>query len=429
MSSGLQHTKFAALSRPACGVMNGNCLIITLPGSVKAVTEGWNAVKDVIPHAINLMVGHGDGLHPVQPGSTEEPLEQRSNHNHSCTHHTVAARPRSSPFPMVSFETALEIIKKNCKTLPSTQTSISNATGKVIAKSIKSPINVPAYRASIVDGYAMHSTSPPGIYPVHSVTTAGDDAASTLPKGHVCRVSTGSAVPEGADCVVMVEETLLESSALDGSEETIKILAKTPAGAGIRQVASDLRQGDVIIEAGRLVTSIGAEIALLASVGLNSVDCYASPIVGVMSTGNEVVDVTAEQVSATSVRDANRPCLLAALKAGGWDCIDLGIVRDDIDALSGALAEAVNRCHVVISTGGVSMGERDYLKRVVIGLGGRIEFGRVALKPGKPTTFATLPSALPGGGLLFALPGNPVSAIGKYFIYRSDLLSVCSASA
>jgi gephyrin len=211
----------------------------------------------------------------------------------------------------------------------------------------------------------------------------------------------------------MVEDTVLKSMTEDEKEEAeVEILAdRMEDGENVREVGSDVMKGDVVLKKGDIISAIGGEVGLLASVGRASVKVYDKVTVGVLSTGDEVVHHCREgELQLGEIRDSNRPALLSAIKAQGFSTVDLGITGDKTGALQSTLIEALQSVDVIVTTGGVSMGELDLLKPTIEqSLDGTIHFGRVAMKPGKPTTFATVES--PKKKLIFALPGNPASAL------------------
>ncbi|KAI9828055.1 MAG: hypothetical protein M1832_003582 [Thelocarpon impressellum] len=216
----------------------------------------------------------------------------------------------------------------------------------------------------------------------------------------------------------MVEDTVLRSRTPDGKEEKdVEILAAVKPGENAREIGSDVQAGETILRKGDEISSVGGELGLLVSVGRREVQVYWRPVVGVLSTGDELVEHDDDKpLRPGQVRDSNRPTLLAAIRAAGFEAVDLGIARDQPGTLERTLRSALAMFSVIVTTGGVSMGELDLLKPTVERkLGGTIHFGRVAMKPGKPTTFATIPNKLPGSrgedALLFALPGNPASAL------------------
>lgn len=258
----------------------------------------------------------------------------------------------------------------------------------------------------------------PGIYSVESVSLAqSSDKVVSLTPGKIARVTTGGIVPEGANAVIMVEDTKLIESSEDGKEELkVEILVSAKENENIRSIGSDCPVGEIV---GRKGQRVGAELGTLASVGVRHVKVYRKPRVGVLSSGNEVLDhIHTDSLKPGQIRDTNRITLLAAVNASGFEAVDLGIVDDNVDEIVEQLEEAIAKCDVLITTGGVSMGEADFMKPVLEQkLGATIHFGRVLMKPGKPTTFATIPQGKRPSKLIFALPGNPVSATVAFHLF------------
>ncbi|KAJ1563778.1 hypothetical protein HK096_011069 [Nowakowskiella sp. JEL0078] len=195
----------------------------------------------------------------------------------------------------------------------------------------------------------------------------------------------------------MVEYTTVEKTTDDGKEEhSIKIHSKVSEGENIREIGSDVKQGELIMNKGELVTAFGGELGVLASVGALEVSVVRKPVVGVLSTGNEIVDFdTPGPLSVGQVRDTNRLTISSISKNAGFECLDLGVAPDNIKQLEDCLRMALEKVDVLVTSGGVSMGELDL----------------------KPTTFATLLTSTGSKKLIFALPGNPVSATVMFYIF------------
>jgi gephyrin len=225
----------------------------------------------------------------------------------------------------------------------------------------------------------------PGSYPVVTSSVAGSTDVFTLQSGQISRITTGGMIPEGADAIVMVEDTELQEASDDGKhEKVVKILAQVQVGENIREIGCDTPTGHTIAQPGDIITSVGGEIGVLSSVGIRSISVCRKPRVGVLSTGNEVVDHTnTVDLKPGQIRDSNRPTLLAAISAAGFEAIDLGIVGDHVEDLEQRLKLSLDNVDVLITTGGVSMGEMDLLKPILEQkLGATIHFGRVRMKPG-----------------------------------------------
>jgi gephyrin len=478
----------AMMSRPVAGVRHRS-LILTLPGSPKGAKENLEAVINLLPHACIQAAGansraiHAGGIKKLEAeagvSSSSRPLPKKEsahkhdNHHHHHHHHhhegglgghtlpkahtSPDERPqsndpnagptrryRSSPYPMLSVDDALKVVADEMPNPVIIEVPVSTyLVGSVLAEDVYAGEAVPAYRASIVDGYAViapdttsSGPSTKGVFPVASVSHAqATSMPPPLEQGTIARITTGAPLPPNANAVVMVEDTALVSTTPDGTEEaTVEILTgDIKLGENVREPGSDVTKGSKILEKGDLISAVGGEIGLLASTGTRNVKVYQKPIVGVMSTGDELVmHDDPRTLTGGQIRDSNRPSLISCLRSWGFETVDLGIARDTpTSELEQALRSALRGLNstktpvdVIITTGGVSMGELDLLKPTIERtLGGTIHFGRVSMKPGKPTTFATIPykPAFSSSGItaqqerekkaIFSLPGNPASAL------------------
>ncbi|KAL9546030.1 hypothetical protein MBANPS3_006865 [Mucor bainieri] len=460
LATSLAITPFAALSRPITGIRH-KTLIITLPGSPKACQENMDAVFKVLPHALDLILGRSavKGAHAKMQQPTEHKMATTvvsggggggAQHQHVCTHHhdqeghpsqtgvsasldtPVSRRARSSPYPLIPVDKAHKIVAHYSQPLNVVSVPVSQfLPGYVLAEDVHSVEPVPGYRAAVVDGYAVHaSVGPkahrtalivedgPGVYEVESVSLAQTGSDQVLSRGKIARVATGGMVPEGANAVIMVEDTTLVSSSPSGDQEReVEILVHACPGDNIRDIGSDCAVGQTVGHQGQRV---GAELGVLASVGVRHVKVYRKPRVGVLSSGNEVLDhIHTDQLKPGQIRDTNRITLLAAIQAAGFEAVDMGIVDDNVDDIVERLEEATAKVDVLLTTGGVSMGEADFMKPILEQkMDATVHFGRVMMKPGKPTTFATIPQGPKRPAkLVFALPGNPVSATVAFHLF------------
>lgn len=300
--------------------------------------------------------------------------------------------------------------------------------GSVLADDVKARENVPAFRASIVDGYAVVVPKDgilKGTFPVTAVSHAAPGEIGELKEGEIARITTGAPLPPGATSVIMVEDTVLKTKTDDGKEEKeVEIQVEgVKEGENIREVGSDIKQGSVILNKGEQISGVGGEIGLLAAVGVVEVTVYRRPVIGILSTGDEIVEYHRPgNLRLGEVRDTNRITLISAAKEWGFEVVDLGIAKDKPGSLEETLRDGLRRADILITTGGVSMGELDLLKPTIErSLGGSIHFGRVAMKPGKPTTFATVPVKDNNGQrvskVIFSLPGNPASALVTFHLF------------
>uniref|UniRef100_A0A8C5BFK9 Gephyrin b n=1 Tax=Gadus morhua TaxID=8049 RepID=A0A8C5BFK9_GADMO len=322
----------------------------------------------------------------------------------------VARRHRMSPFPLTSMDKAFITVLEMTAILGNEIINYRDGMGRVLAQDVYAKDNLPPFPASVKDGYAVRAADGPGDRFIIGESQAGEQPTHTVMPGQVMRVTTGAPIPCGADAVVQVEDTELLRESEDGTEELeVRILVQARPGQDIRPIGHDIKRGECVLGKG---THMGpSEIGLLATVGVTEVEVQKFPVVAVMSTGNELLNPE-DDLHPGKIRDSNRSTLLATIQEHGYPTINLGIVGDNPDDLLNALNEGISRADVIITSGGVSMGEKDYLKQVLdIDLHAQIHFGRVFMKPGLPTTFATM--EMDGARkLIFALPGsNPVSAV------------------
>lgn len=240
---------------------------------------------------------------------------------------------------MLSVPEALSLIDKTVPAAQTTSIAVGpGLVGYVLAEDVKAAEAVPAFRASIVDGYAVrvppNGPSTKGVFPMvfASHAKAGSDGGiPELREGQIARITTGAPLPPGADAVVMVEDTVVRSLTEDGKEEKeVEILTdEIKSGENVREVGSDVQAGTVVMRRGEGISAVGGEFGLLASVGAKEVKVYRKPVVGVLSTGDEIVSHDeVGDLRLGEVRDTNRPTLLTAVKTSGFEAVDLGIASD-----------------------------------------------------------------------------------------------------
>uniref|UniRef100_A0A8C4YIS2 Gephyrin n=1 Tax=Gopherus evgoodei TaxID=1825980 RepID=A0A8C4YIS2_9SAUR len=313
----------------------------------------------------------------------------------------VARRHRMSPFPLTSMDKAFITVLEMTPVLGTEIINYRDGMGRVLAQDVYAKDNLPPFPASVKDGYAVRAADGPGDRFIIGESQAGEQPTQTVMPGQVMRVTTGAPIPCGADAVVQVEDTELIRESDDGTEELeVRILVQARPGQDIRPIGHDIKRGECVLAKG---THMGpSEIGLLATVGVTEVEVNKFPVVAVMSTGNELLNPE-DDLLPGKIRDSNRSTLLATIQEHGYPTINLGIVGDKY--LLNALNEGISRGRRIITI------RRDYLKQVLdIDLHAQIHFGRVFMKPGLPTTFATLD--IDGvRKIIFALPGNPVSAV------------------
>ncbi|HEY8830447.1 MAG TPA: gephyrin-like molybdotransferase Glp, partial [Candidatus Limnocylindria bacterium] len=285
-----------------------------------------------------------------------------------------------------------------------------DALGATLAEDAVADRDVPPFRNSAMDGYAVIGAdvaSAPATLRVIGEIAAGAMPSRPIVRGEAMRIMTGAPLPDGADTIVRVEDT-------DNRTDTVTITAVTKLGTSVRAAGEDLKRGETILRTGTVLRA--AEIGVLATIGRKSVRVIARPRVAVLSTGDELVELDAP-LRPGQIRDANRYSLASAARAMGATPVPLGIVRDTADDLRRALRDAATKADVIVTSGGVSVGDHDHVKPVVDELGS-MDFWSIAIRPGRPLAFGEI-----DGKLIFGLPGNPVSSLlGFELFVRPALL-------
>ncbi len=316
---------------------------------------------------------------------------------------STQSNPDNHHQPLLPLMEALQRIRQQLDPITDIVTlQLDQSYAKIIAKDIRSPINVPGYPNSAMDGYALHSDDLPqeGSRTLKLIGTsfAGKPFEKKVNNGETVRIMTGAKMPEGADSVIMQEKV-----DIDGDEITIH--TGHQMGENVRHIGEDIKQGAVVLHKG---TRIGAaELGLLASLGIAAFDVIRPLRVATFSTGDELCSVD-KPLQDGQIYDSNRYTLFGLLKEMDIEHIDLGIVPDTRDAVESAFKKAASSADVVITTGGVSVGDADYVKETLEKLGS-VDFWKIAIKPGKPLAFGKVDDAL-----FFGLPGNPVSAMATF---------------
>lgn len=327
-----------------------------------------------------------------------------------------------TPKALLPLAEARAVVVAGCRPLDPVRWPLSVANGCVTAESVLATEAVPPFDNSAMDGYALRagevaaaSEGAPVSLDVVDTVLAGHVGTATLGEGQCARIMTGAPLPPGADAVVPVERTSTGAWVAGAPAETLVSLSgPVTVGDNVRRSGEDVAVGDVLVDAGTLLTP--ARLGMLAAAGRASVSVHPRPRVGVFTTGDELVG-PAWPLAPGEIRDSNRTMLMATLAADGFAPVDLGHVRDDEAALSDAVRRGVATCDALMTTGGVSMGAVD-LVRVVLERLGDMTWMSVAIKPAKPFAFGLVGRALGGGGgrrvPVFGLPGNPVSAAVSY---------------
>jgi molybdopterin molybdotransferase len=279
---------------------------------------------------------------------------------------------------------------------------VSQALGFSLAEDILSPINVPPFNNSAMDGYAMNqadlldaTAEKPTVLKMIGRSFAGVPYSGDLPTGCCIRIMTGAVMPSCADSVVMQEQT-------EANGESISFKQTPKLGNNVRKAAEDIQLGQTVLSAGHKLTA--RDIPLIASLGISEISVYRKLKVAVISSGDELKNL-GEPLLEGDIYDSNRYTIIALLTRLNVEIIDFGIIKDDLSLITEAIKSADQQADVVITSGGVSVGEADFIKNVLEDLG-EIGFWKLAIKPGKPFAFGKLPNSV-----FFGLPGNPVSAM------------------
>jgi molybdopterin molybdotransferase len=295
---------------------------------------------------------------------------------------------------------------------------IRDALGRVVAEDVLSPVNVPSHRNSAMDGWAMRGADlrADGETTLQEVgaSFAGKPFAGRLGAGECVRIMTGGVVPDGADTVVMQERA-------KANGKSIAFAPGQKTGQNVREAGEDLKAGSVALAKRRIVRP--AELGLVASLGIGEVAVYRRLRVAFFSTGDELKSI-GTTLGEGEIYDSNRYTIYGMLQRLGCEVLDMGVVRDEPELLERAFAQAAAVADVVITSGGVSVGEADFVKAMLTRLG-EVVFWKIAMKPGRPLAYGKI-----GGAHFFGLPGNPVSVMVTFYQFvREALLVLMGAQA
>lgn len=314
---------------------------------------------------------------------------------------------------MITVEQAVRLILDQIRPLPAEEVSVSKALGRVLCENVRATRNVPPFDNSAMDGFAVRwrdvegaKAHAPVTLRVVETVPAGYVAQRRLSKESAIRIMTGAPIPRGADTIVRVEHTT-------GSGDAVRIEKTDGAGSHIRKAGEDIKRGELILQKGRAMTP--ADLGLIASVGKSRVKVYRRPSVGLISTGDELLNVDDPPLPGKIV-NSNRYTLAAAIEQAGAVPYALGIARDSRRSLAAALKKAL-RFDVIVTSGGVSVGDYDFVKQALADIGVQMQFWKVAQRPGHPMTFGRI-----GIKPVFGLPGNPVSSSVSFLLYARPAL-------
>lgn len=321
---------------------------------------------------------------------------------------------------MISVAEAIQIIRQQTRPLPSERVGLEHVLHRVLAEDVVADSDLPPFDRAQMDGYAVRAeetADAPVRLRIVGESAAGRGWHHELKEGEAVRIMTGAPVPAGADSVQQVE---LTHELKDGT--VVELLENVELGKSIVKRGAEIQAGETVLQSG--VTINSAMMAVLAAFGYAEVTVAQRPRVGVLATGTELVSVN-EKPGQDQIRDSNNYSIAAYAQLTGGLIERLPLARDETSVLKSQIASAAEKCDVVVTSGGVSMGVYDVTKSALHELDAEIFFERVALRPGKPTVFARLPN----GTLVFGLPGNPVSVAVTFNLFaRTALLAIQGAN-
>ena len=311
----------------------------------------------------------------------------------------------------MSVEAALENILKSISSIKTSEyVDLKSAYGRILSKNIKSKINVPNYKNSAMDGYAVNVSNfneKNKTYDCIGESFAGNPFLKPVKKNQAIKVMTGGMVPSGCNAVVMKELITQKGRIITTKSKIIK-------DQNIRFPGEDIKKNEIVLKAGKEIDEI--DIGILASLGIDRVSVKKRPIIGFVSTGDELVSIK-KPIKISQVYDSNRYLLHGLLKKYPVEIKDYGVVKDKIKSIEKKFLEASLNCDVLITTGGVSVGDADYVKEVLEKLG-KVNFWKIAVKPGRPLAYGKIKKCI-----FFGLPGNPVSVVVTFNLFVNAALN------
>ena len=310
---------------------------------------------------------------------------------------------------LISIEQARAAVLERVRPLGREDLPITQALGRHLAEDVTAAHDVPAFANSAMDGFAVREGAAGRTLEVVGESRAGAPFDGTLGDGQAIRISTGAALPDGADGILQIE--LADEDAQNGK---VTLREAVTRGRNVRRAGEDLREGDVVLRAGTLLGP--AELGVAVAAGRGHLACHLAPTVAVLTTGDELI-APGDPLGAGQLHDSNSVTLGALVQRAGGRVVVVHRVADRDDTTRAAIAQALATAQVVVISGGVSVGPHDHVKDALAHLGVREVFWRVALRPGKPTWFGTY-----DGRLVFALPGNPVSAMVTFLLFARPAL-------
>ena len=311
----------------------------------------------------------------------------------------------------MSVEAALDNILKNINNIKTSEyVDLKKAYGRILSKNVKSRINVPNYKNSAMDGYAINVESfneNDKTYECIGESFAGNPFLKSVKKNQAIKVMTGGMIPSGCNAVVMKELVTKTGSFINTGSTIIK-------DQNIRFPGEDIKKNTIVLKAGKEIDEI--DIGILASLGISKVSVKKKPIIGFISTGDELVSIK-KPIKMSQVYDSNRYLLHGLLLKYPVEIKDYGVVKDKIITIEKKFVEASSNCDVLITTGGVSVGDADYVKDVLEKVG-KVNFWKIAVKPGRPLAYGKIKKCI-----FFGLPGNPVSVVVTFNLFVNAALN------
>jgi len=307
---------------------------------------------------------------------------------------------------MIPIEEAEKILDKITYRPGTEEVSLMDSLGRVLGRDIVSKISMPPFDKSAMDGYAVIAGDDSERFEVVEIIAAGDVPKKTIGKGQCAKIMTGAMLPPGADWVFKVEIT--------EEKDGVMVLTGEDDNVNICRLGEDVKPGDVVLNAGHLVRP--PEVGIIASMGFDTVTVYKKPEVGVVTTGSEIVP-PGKPLRTGQIYNSNAYSISAQVIRTGAGVTLAGIVDDDKESIKEKISNLLETCHMVLISGGVSMGDYDFVPGILKDLGVRLYFDKVAVQPGKPTVFGTR-----GETPVFGLPGNPVSTFTIFEVFVRKVL-------
>ncbi len=306
---------------------------------------------------------------------------------------------------MILFEEAKRIVLSTPRRMGIETIHFHSSIGRIIAENVYSDLNFPPFNKAAMDGFAIKEADINNVLEIIETVAAGQTPQKKVETGQATKIMTGAPVPEGADFVIQVElsETTENKVKFNGHPKN-NVIPK----------AKQLKTGDIVLHKGEKIDA--RHIAVLASVGHPNIQVYKQPIIGVISTGDEIVEPE-NTPNPSQIRNSNGHQLVAQVAQSNAIPKYYGIAIDTYEATYNAIKKGIDECDILLLTGGVSMGDFDFVPKIMIDLGIKIHFDRVAVKPGKPTTFGTIDNII-----IFGLPGNPVSSFVQFELLTKPLI-------